>query len=42
MRKAQLKFARLSCKLTAVEPIAELVELIACLHEAYPHRNTET
>ncbi|KAL0471065.1 hypothetical protein QR685DRAFT_597581 [Neurospora intermedia] len=24
MRKAQLKFARLSCKLTAVEPIAEL------------------
>ncbi|EAA34076.2 hypothetical protein GE21DRAFT_3557 [Neurospora crassa] len=25
-----------------VELIAELVELIVCLHEAYPHKNTKT
>ncbi|KAK3493352.1 hypothetical protein B0T13DRAFT_49321 [Neurospora crassa] len=42
MRKAQLKSALLSFKLTADELIAELVELIVCLHEAYPHKNTET
>nr|CAB92020.2 hypothetical protein [Neurospora crassa] len=42
MRKAQLKFALFSFKLTAVELIAELVELIVCLHEAYPHKNTKT
>ncbi|KAK3491059.1 uncharacterized protein B0T23DRAFT_413652 [Neurospora hispaniola] len=40
--KAQLKSALLSCKLTAVELIVELVELIACLHEAHPYKNTET
>lgn len=39
---AQLKSALLSCKLTAVELIVELVKLIACLHEAYPHKEPKT